>query len=327
MQIGLYNDLAVGDERFSAQCWMNRALYAVDTGVGAPPDDFSPRGQNWGLPPQIPRQLADMAYEPFIRSLRANMRHAGALRIDHVMCLMRLYWVPAGCAADAGTYVGYPFDDLLAIVALESHRNRCLVIGEDLGTVPNEVRHALWVNKILSYRILLFEKDWDNGSFRAPAEYPSLALCASGSHDLPTLRGYWHGADLELREQLMLYPHAEMAGQQRDLRRQDRHEILAALTRENLVSGASAHELESGAEPGAELLLAVQRFLARSPACLMMLQLEDLLWQAEQINLPGTIEEYPNWRNKASLALEDWTAQVDIESIAGAICAERQVQD
>ena len=323
MRIGIYNDLAVGNERFSAQCWADQALYALDTGIGAPPDDFSPTGQAWGLPPLIPRQLQATGYDTFIRSLRANMRHAGALRIDHVMGLMRLFWVPAGHAADQGTYVTYPFADLLGILALESQRHRCLVIGEDLGTVPDEVRHALWVNRILSYRILLFEKDWQAGSFWASSDYPTLALCASGSHDLPTLRGYWREADLDLRETLNLYPSGEIGQQQRELRRHDRQQILAALRRENLLSAEATTEYQSPDDFDIELMLALQTFLARAPSCLMMLQLEDLLGQTQQVNLPGTIDEYPNWRHRIQLALEDWRGHERIERIASTINRER----
>jgi (1->4)-alpha-D-glucan 1-alpha-D-glucosylmutase len=328
MQIGLYNDLAVGNERFSSQCWAAPAQYALDTGIGAPPDDFSPAGQSWGLPPLIPHQLRADAYGSFIRSLRANMQHAGALRIDHVMGLMRLYWVPANHTADQGTYVSYPFDDLLGILALESHRNQCLIIGEDLGTVPNEVRHALWVNNILSYRILMFEKNWDNGSFRSPADYPSLALCASGSHDLPTLRGFWSETDLDLRDELKLYPNDEMSEQQRALRRRDRAEILAALSRENLIDADSTQQDDSRSETdinalSQQMFVALQRFLARSEACLMMVQLEDILGQTQQINVPGTIAEYPNWRHKIPLDLEDWSSLGNIEHFAATISQER----
>ena len=328
MQIGIYNDLAVGNERFSAQCWAEQELYALGTGIGAPPDDFSPTGQSWGLPPLIPQRLREQAYRSFIHSLRANMRHAGALRIDHVMGLMRLYWVPANYAADQGTYVTYPFDDLLGILALESQRNRCLVIGEDLGTVPDEVRHALWLNKILSYRILMFEKDWQAGSFKPPSDYPPLALCASGSHDLPTLRGYWQEADLDMRDSLKLYPSAEIGQQQRHLRQRDRAEILAALASENLLGenlleGDLANPDQLDGKLSSELSIAIQRFLARSPACLMMVQLEDLLGQKQQINLPGTIDEYPNWRYKIPLDVEDWRAPGDVEHIARIITRER----
>ncbi len=328
LEIGLYNDLAVGNERFSSQCWAESEQYALQTGIGAPPDDFSPKGQSWGLPPQIPERLRGDAYQSFIHSLRANMHHAGALRIDHVMGLMRLYWVPANLAADQGTYVSYPFEDLLGILALESHRNRCLIIGEDLGTVPNEVRHALWINKILSYRILMFEKDWQVGSFRPPADYPQLALCASGSHDLPTLRGYWSETDLDLRDMLKLYPDEEMGQQQRQLRRRDREEITAALAQENLIDADNAHQDQTAdeADPSPlsqQLFVAVQRFLARSPSCLLMVQLEDLLGQTEQVNVPGTIEEYPNWRQKIPIELEDWSNQQDIDLLAAAINRER----
>ncbi|MDC1286357.1 4-alpha-glucanotransferase [Gammaproteobacteria bacterium] len=323
MQIGIYNDLAVGNERFSSQCWAEQEQYALGTGIGAPPDDFSPAGQSWGLPPLIPQRLREQAYHPFICSLRANMRNAGALRIDHVMGLMRLYWVPANYAADQGTYVTYPFDDLLGILALESQRNRCLVIGEDLGTVPDEVRHALWVNKILSYRILLFEKDWQVGSFKPPSDYPPLALCASGSHDLPTLLGYWQEADLAIREALKLYPCAESAQQQRHLRQRDREEILIALARENLLEENSEDRAQPEGELNSERMIAIQRFLARSQACLMMVQLEDLLGQTQQINLPGTIDEYPNWRHKIPLDISDWCAPGGIEPIAAAINHER----
>jgi len=323
MQIGIYNDLAVGNERFSSQCWAEQGQYALGTGIGAPPDDFSPAGQSWGLPPLIPQHLREQAYHPFICSLRANMHNAGALRIDHVMGLMRLYWIPANYPADQGTYVTYPFDDLLGILALESQRNRCLVIGEDLGTVPDEVRHALWVNKILSYRILAFEKDWQVGSFKPPSDYPPLALCTSGSHDLPTLRGYWQEADLDIRDALELYPCAESAQQQRHLRQRDRAEIMAALARENLLEDDPANPAPPEDESSTERMIAIQRFLARSQACLMMVQLEDLLGQTQQINVPGTIDEYPNWRYKIPLDIDDWCAPGGIEPIAAAITRER----
>lgn len=326
LRIGLYNDLAVGNSLYSAQCWAQAELYALGAGIGAPPDDFSPAGQNWGLPPQLPERMRAEAYLPFIRSLRTNMQHAGALRIDHVMALLRLYWVPAGIPADEGTYVTYPFDDLLGILALESHRNQCLVIGEDLGTVPDEIRHALWLNQILSYRILMFEKDWQAGSFKAPADYPELALCASGSHDLPTLRGYWRETDLELREKLRLYPDDTIAAQQRELRKRDRVQLLAALARENLLDSDDPEKDAAAQQLSEDLLLAVQAFLARSPACLMILQLEDLLGQVQQVNLPGTIEEYSNWRHKIPVELESWSEHGAIEHIAQTINRERARQ-
>jgi len=323
MFIGIYRDLAVGVEKSSAQCWAEQSDYAQNIGTGAPPDDFNLKGQNWELPPPQPAALADRAYRSFILTLRANMRHAGALRIDHIMGLMRLYWVPPGCQADAGTYVSYPFMDLLGILALESQRNSCLVIGEDLGTVPNDVRHALYVNRILSFRILYFEKDWQRGTMKPPMDYPRYALCTSGSHDLPTLHGYWQGSDLDLRERLDLYPSDDFEDLQRQTRARDRYEILEALARENLIAAdeVNEHNAENGLSEA--VARAIQRYLARSEAMLMMVQLEDLLAQTRQVNVPGTVDEYPNWRGRLTLNLEDWGNRVDLAGFALAINTER----
>jgi (1->4)-alpha-D-glucan 1-alpha-D-glucosylmutase len=292
-------------------------------GVGAPPDDFNLSGQNWALPAPLPQALRERAYRPFIHTLRANMRAAGALRIDHVMGLMRLFWVPPNCSPERGSYVAYPFDDLLGIVALESQRNRCLIIGEDLGTVPDEVRHALYANRIFSYRIFRFEKDWERGSMKAPADYPRHALCTAGSHDLPTLCGFWRGTDLKLLEQLDLYPSNDVKQQQQQLRQRDRHEIIAALARENLVAELDSAYTDASADFGNALALAIQRYLARSKSAVMMVQLEDLFLQEEQVNLPGTVNEYPNWRRKMRQYLEDWPENGELERFAGAINRER----
>ena len=323
MCLGIYRDLAVGIEKSSAQSWANQPDYALGMGVGAPPDDFNQKGQNWALPPPQPQALGDRAYRSFIHTLRANMRHAGALRIDHIMGLTRLFWVPSGCSPDEGTYVSYPFSDLLGILALESQRNRCLVIGEDLGTVPDNVRHALEINKILSYRVLYFEKDWHHGTIRPPADYPHCALCTSGSHDLPTLRGFWQGSDLDLRDQLDLYPSDDFRNQQRQVRQQDRDQILAALQRDNLVADDAVNQYHGAGDFNDDLAQSIQRYLARSQSVLLMVQLEDLLSEANQVNVPGTIDEYPNWRYKLSLNLEDWPDQLDLEEFAGVINIER----
>ena len=173
----------------ASDVWAHQSLYADGVSIGSPPDDFSLSGQNWGLPPWVPDALAESAYAPLISILRANMRNSGALRIDHVMGLMRLFWVPPDGKPADGAYVYYPFEDLLGIVALESQRNRCLVIGEDLGTVPDEVRTSLAARGVLSYRLLYFEKDAE-GYFKPPAAYPEQALVAVSTHDLPTLSGY-----------------------------------------------------------------------------------------------------------------------------------------
>ncbi len=323
MEIGLYRDLAVGNEKSSSQCWSDRSSYVLNMSVGAPADDFNLKGQDWGLPPLDPKALMNSAYQPFIQTLRANMRYAGALRIDHIMGLMRLFWVPPQRSPGEATYVAYPFEDLLGIVALESSRNQCLVIGEDLGTVPNEVRHALDINRILSYRILYFEKDWQQGTLKVPSDYPSYALCTSGSHDLPTLDGFWQEFDLDLREKLDLYPSPESHQQQRNNRRHDRYEILVALARENLTTIEQANQANSGEPLDQCQAIAIQRYLARSNAMLQMIQLEDLLGECTQMNVPGTVDEYPNWRVKLSTDLEDWKSEPSIAAFAAVINQER----
>ena len=159
MGVGIYLDLAISIDRGGAESWANQELYAVGASVGAPPDEVNLLGQNWGLPPLRPNALEASRYEPFIATLRANMRYSGALRIDHVMGLYRLYWIPPGATAAEGAYVHYRFEDLLTILALESVRNECMVIGEDLGTVPDEVREGLQATRVMSYRVLYFERD------------------------------------------------------------------------------------------------------------------------------------------------------------------------
>jgi (1->4)-alpha-D-glucan 1-alpha-D-glucosylmutase len=250
------------------------------------------------------------------------MRHAGALRIDHVMGLMRLYWVPEGYTADLGVYVNYPFNDLLGILSLESQRNRCLIVGEDLGTVANEVRHQLWLKKILSYRVLFFEKDWQQNTFKSPGEYPQHALCTSGSHDLPTMKAYWQGLDLDLRDALKLYPSDDVKHQHRHARGHDIHAIKQALNHEQLISDEDLHD-DSKTELSPQIFQAIQCFLARSQSLLMMVQLEDIFLQTNQLNVPGTVNEYPNWRHKISVELENWNEGGEIEKLASSIGRER----
>jgi (1->4)-alpha-D-glucan 1-alpha-D-glucosylmutase len=322
MCVGLYLDLAVGSDGHGADAWAEPGLYAQGVSVGAPPDDFSPAGQVWGLPPWRPEALRETAYEPFARCLRANMRNAGAIRIDHVLGLMRLFWVPAGADTAQGAYVRYHLEELLAIMALESRRAGCVVVGEDLGTVPPEVRGALHELGVLSYRVLYFEKHWDGDhSFRQPDHYPELALVTVSTHDLATFSGYWTGRDLDIRDALDLFPSPEMAARQRETRRHDRERLLQALERQGLLpDGVDAR---SGAPPEEALMAAVHRYLARTPAALFSVQLEDLLGEVEQVNVPGTVAEHPNWRRKLALPVEDWSRHPGLGALAAAITAER----
>jgi (1->4)-alpha-D-glucan 1-alpha-D-glucosylmutase len=320
--IGLYLDLAVSVDRGGAETWANQRLYALNASIGAPPDDFSPHGQDWGLPPMLPEQLAESAYAPFIATLRKNMCHAGALRIDHVMGLMRLFWVPSGGMPDDGAYVSYPLDDLLGILALESQRNRCMVVGEDLGTVPEVLCKALEPMGVLSTRLLYFEKEV-SGDFKSPEDYPAHALVAVATHDLPTLAGYWQGIDLDTRTALGLFPSDDLRQRQIIARSGDRASLLVALEREGLLPvGTSVHPvLVPQMTP--ELACAVHRYLARAPARVLMVQIEDALGQPEQANLPGTLDQYPNWRRRVALNLEQWAADPRLAALADAIRQER----
>ncbi|MGV8900134.1 MAG: malto-oligosyltrehalose synthase [Burkholderiaceae bacterium] len=320
--VGLYQDIAVGVAADGAECWAEQALYARHTYIGAPADDYNTLGQDWGLPPLIPQRLYAAAYAPFIETLRENMRHAGALRLDHVMGLMRQFWVPAGGIPSAGTYVRYPFADLLGIVALESHRNRCTVIGEDLGTVPTEVRDALSQNAVFSYRLLYFEKDQDGG-FKAAADYPAQSLVAASTHDLPTLAGYWLGHDIDLRCALDLFPSVQLRDAQLLDRSQSRAQLLLALERAQLLpAGASVNPV---AHPvlTEELSLAIHIYLARTPAKFMVVQMEDLFGQVEQVNFPASEGKYPNWQRKLTLDLEQWATDSRVQTLTTAL---RQVR-
>ncbi|RPI45667.1 MAG: malto-oligosyltrehalose synthase, partial [Betaproteobacteria bacterium] len=301
--VGIYEDLAVSIDRGGAEAWANQAIYALGASVGAPPDEFNLNGQDWGLPPLIPQRLRETAYGPFIATLRANMHHSGALRIDHVMGLMRLFWVPTGAKAREGVYVRYPFEDMLGLVALESERNRCLVIGEDLGTVPDEVRHALAEAGVLSYRLLYFERQ-PGGEFRPPRDYPVQAIVAASTHDLPTLVGWWEGRDLALRSQLGLFPSDAVRESQIVNRAQDRARLLLALEHQGALPNGMLADSVSVPAMTPSLSCAIHAYLAASPSKVMVVQLEDLAGAGDQPNLPGTTDQYPNWRRKLPLELE-----------------------
>ncbi|MDP2431199.1 MAG: malto-oligosyltrehalose synthase [Pseudomonadota bacterium] len=304
--VGIYQDLAVGVNPGGSEAWAWQDAYAIGAHVGAPPDEFNHFGQEWGLPPLVPHRLREAAYAPFIAVLRANMRHCGALRIDHVMGLTRLFWVPGGLSPTEGAYVSYPLDDLLGIVALESQRNRCMVIGEDLGTVPEGLRPLLATAGMLSYRPFLFERD-ATGGFSPPPAYPRQALVAVSTHDLPTLAGFWKGSDLDTRAALRLFSDPDQYGPLVVDRAQDRARFLLALEREGLLpEGASIHP-NTAPDMTPALMVAIHAYLARTPAQILVVQPEDILGLVEQVNLPGSLDaQHPNWRRRLPLDLEDW---------------------
>ena len=323
--IGIMLDLAIGVAEGGAAAWRRQELYARGASTGAPPDLINRMGQDWGLPPLIPHQLVDAAYAPFIELLRANMRDAGALRLDHVMGLQRLFWVARGLPMAEGAYVLYPFEDLLGILALESQRNRCLVIGEDLGTVPDAVRDALHPMNVLSTRLLYFERQ-ENGRLQPPQAYPENAAAAVTTHDLPTLAGFWQGLDIDLRAQLHLFPDDEMRNQQVVTRSEDRAQLLVALEGEGVLPPGSGMQPVAFPEMTVELAAAVYTYLARAPSRLLLVQLEDGFGVREQPNLPGTVEPaYPNWRLKMPLNLEAWHESAYLQPILTLLRHERPV--
>lgn len=302
MTVGLYRDLAVGVAQGSAETWQDPTLYKLGASVGAPPDRLGPQGQNWGLPPLDPHVMRARGYQPFIDLLRANMRDCGALRIDHVMALLRLWWIPYGESADKGAYVAYPVHDLLAILALESQRHRCMVIGEDLGTVPVEIVSLLRNSGIFSWKVLFFEQNRD-GSYRQPQEYPRQSIASASTHDLPTLAGFWGFNDLLLGHQLGLYEDSVWSSLmgQRDLQKQALLDALHQMQTLPARHGKVASRL-SFSPP---LNRGFHRYLARSNSALLGLQPEDWLGMTSPVNVPGTVNEYPNWRRKLSVTLEE----------------------
>jgi len=307
MPIGLYGDYAVGANPSGSETWLDRSNYCLGAEIGAPPDPLALRGQGWGIPPQDPSSMLHDRLRGFIRLIRSNMRYYGALRLDHVMSLFRLWWVPGRLAPTEGAYVHYPLQHLLTVLALESARAGCLVVGEDLGVVPDEMRLAMPQFGLYSYKVLLFEKVGDR--FRAPGEYQRSALATVTTHDMPTLRSYWEGRDIELRRGLNLYPSVEIENGVVREREYDRGLLLTALREQGL---APAHPAGPHDAFTADLAQALHLYLARTAALLATLQIEDLLGMVDPVNVPGTHLEYPNWQRKISSDVEDMAQRGDL---------------
>lgn len=286
--VRLYRDLAVGVDANSADVWADAEAYVAEVSVGAPPDVLNTLGQDWGLPPLDPRGLAREGYAELLALVQSNCHAAGALRIDHAFSLARLYWIPRGADPRSGTYVEYPLDDVRGIVALASARERCVVIGEDLGTVPEGFRERMLATGILSYRILFFERRLD-GTFIPPEEYPPLALATSGTHDLPTIPAWLRGEDVDLRERLQMLetPHAD----ERAARERERALFLDALVAHGDLEPSERHD-------DTAVIVAANRYLAATPCAIVMAQLDDVLAERTPVNVPGTSTQYPNWRRK-----------------------------
>ncbi len=284
MRIGLYHDLALATDRWGADLWANRPFYAAGCRVGAPPDVFSPNGQDWAFPPPDREAHSADGYQLFAKLIRKTARHGGALRIDHVMRFFRLWWIPDGMTATDGAYVRDHAADLLGILRLESHRGGFIVIGEDLGTVTDEVRTALTESGVLSYRLLWFEQHLD-GSFKMPDEYPAEAAAATSTHDLPTLAGFFESRDIEARRAAGLIDdlafRKQMASRQQEI----------VLLKQALVASGFENDAVG--------------FLLSTPCRVAIVNQEDLTGETEQQNLPGSTWQHPNWCRKMKIAVED----------------------
>jgi (1->4)-alpha-D-glucan 1-alpha-D-glucosylmutase len=309
MRVGLYCDLAVGVDANSSDVWSDTGSFVLGASAGAPPDIMNVYGQDWGLPPFDPHALRAQGYAPFAAMVRANMRGVGALRLDHVMALMRLYLVPHGAMPTDGAYLRYPLDDLVGVLALESVRAGAMVIGEDLGTVPDGFRERMGEAAVLSYRLLLFERAPDGG-FYGPEMYPRQALATASTHDLPTLVGWICGRDIDLRERLGLAD-ADTAEAERSARRRERDRLLDSLVGNGVLARDEAERLPERADSPEEArrfapaIAAAYVYLAKTPAMLMMLQLDDALCEIDQLNVPGTDRAYANWRRKLRISIEE----------------------
>jgi 4-alpha-glucanotransferase len=301
MLLGLYQDLAIGSIGGGSDAWSNRNVFAYEAEVGAPPDDFSPDGQKWGFPPLIPEAQRETGYELFIQTIRKNMKRGGALRIDHALGMFRLFWIPRDMHPKDGAYVNYPFEDLIRIIALESMRNKTVVIAEDLGTVGDNVRETLRRFKMLSYRLLYFERDYPDPSFSGPGKYPAMALCAVTTHDLPTLSGYWQGRDLEVSKKVGKYPEETLFNKRVEERERDKRLLISALKSRGVLR--KNYPLKGGMTD--ELCRAIYQYLSRTPCRMVVVNFDDILGTLDQQNLPGTVDEHPNWIQKTPVLLED----------------------
>ena len=293
LEIGFYRDLAVGAAPDGAESWAHAGALARGVTIGAPPDPFSVQGQNWSLPALNPLAAAREGWASLSAVYRANMRHAGMLRIDHAMGLKRLFLIPAGARPAEGAYLSYPIDDLLGHLALESQRAECMVIGEDLGTVPEGFRDRMTRANVQGMRVLRFERD--GARVRPPKLYPPTSVACAATHDLATLAGWWQGADIGERLMLGFLTQAEV-GAAVAARREEKESLVAALLAAGLIGSAPGEE----APLSDALAAAVHAFIGGAGSILAHAQFDDLIGETVQTNLPGTDRERPNWRIKAA---------------------------
>ncbi|MFC4347797.1 4-alpha-glucanotransferase [Kordiimonas lipolytica] len=316
MDIGLYLDLAVGMVPGGAEVWTNQKATATRASLGAPGDDANPDGQKWHLSPLDPNALKETGYALFRKTLRNMMASAGMIRIDHILGANRSFWSPLGSDTPGG-YVTYPLDDLLGIIALESNRSNCLVVGEDLGMVPEGFRDTLGRNGLMGCSLFLFER-YEDGSFKQPYDYPPNRLASLSNHDFPTIAGFLDGADIRWREELGIGATDEQLADARARRDTDRFRIKAMLR--------DAGMLAQDTDDEKDVIIGLHRFLASTGASLIAVQIEDLLGQVEQMNVPGTTSEQPNWRRKLSHPIETIFSDKAVSDILTAVTGIRPSQ-
>ncbi|MFC3170256.1 4-alpha-glucanotransferase [Paracoccus fontiphilus] len=317
MLVGLYLDVAVGEAADGSASW-GRPEVLPGVSIGAPPDYFNEFGQDWALAPLSPAAMGATRAAPFASLMATVMRHAGAVRIDHAMGLWQLFMIPAGATPAEGAYARYPLDDMLRALAAASNENGAVVIGEDLGNVPHGFREMMDAAGILSYRILFFERE-DEG-FVPPGDYPVNALACLSTHDLPTFQGWWRCMDVELRERHGLIS-PDTARQQAEARPAERRELVRALADAGLLA---RHDVPTDSEDAPlDILVAVHRYLARTPSRLMAIRLEDLAGEIRPVNLPSTHDEYPNWRPKLGRTIEEIAQDAVFAAVLAGTRAER----
>jgi 4-alpha-glucanotransferase len=302
--VGIVHDLAVGVDPGGADAWALQAELATGVRVGAPPDGFNQQGQDWGLPPLRPDRLLATGLRPLRDMLRSVLAHAGGIRIDHALGLFRLFWIPEGVGAEEGTYVRYPAEAMLAVLALEAERAGAVVIGEDLGTVEEGVHERLRDAGVLGSRVLYFE--WEHGRRKPAAHYEREALASVTTHDLPTALGWWRGEGVRLRVDLDLLGPGNDERSERARLDAERAAMLDLLADEGLLT----------ADPGErEIVEAMHAFLARTPSLLVAASPADAIGDPRQPNLPGTVDEYPNWRLPLAIDDGDGPAVVDLDDL------------
>lgn len=324
MRIGLYLDLAVGVAPDGSASWSDRGLVVSGARIGAPPDYFNAGGQDWGLAPVSPAALKARDLSSYRDALDRALVHAGALRIDHAMGLYRLFWIADGLTAADGVYVRYPFADMLRVLADVSNDRRAVVVGEDLGVVPGGFREAMRDTEIQGYRVFFFEQR--DGRFTAPADYPREALACVTTHDLHTLAGWWSGHDITVRHAIGMVADADVEGE-RAARADERRRVLGFLEGEGLLPAALAPvmraEADAAADMADEFAAALYRAVARAPSRLLSVPAEDLVGTSEQVNIPGTMDEHPNWRRRLPFALDELVATPRFRAIVESLRAER----